>query len=239
MNKLYILIALFIAFLGNSQTSSKKVLFLGNSLTYSNDMPKILEHIAKNFKLTIKTKALCYPNYGLEDHWKDQKFQNLIHQQRFDNVIIQQGPSSQEPGKKMLVHYGTKIKAVCKRKNITLGYFMVWPAKRYYHTFDGVITNHQYAAKISAAQLYPVGAIWKMYEAKDNLESLYSYDQFHPSTAGSLLAALTIFKGLYPNKDITTLNFKKYKKWINDQKSFEKMIELIQTYKSPSNKISN
>ncbi len=230
MKKLCLLLVLFIQFSGYSQTEIRKVLFIGNSLTYSNDLPNILKHIGKDFKIIIKTKALCYPNYGLEDHWNDKKFQNLMHQQHFDNVIIQQGPSSQPPGKQMLVHYGTKINTVCKRKNATLGYFMVWPAKRYYHTFDGVIANHQYATKISEAQLYPAGVVWKMYEAKGNLESLYSYDQFHPSTAGSLLAALTIFKGLFPNKDLTKLNFRKYKKWSNDPKSFDMMIQLVHAY---------
>ena len=225
--KLYILIALLIISTGFSCVSAQKILFVGNSLTYSNNLPQILEIISTNFDESVKTTVLCFANYGLIDHWNEGKFQKMMSQEIFDYVIVQQGPSSQPPGKKMLVDYGKKKKSACKENGTRLAYFMVWPSKQYYFTFDGVIKNYKYAAKSNEAELFPVGIIWKKYVKIKNKVSLYDYDDFHPSTAGSFLAALTIFHGLFPNNDLHEMKFEKYKKWVNDKDSFNVMIKLI------------
>lgn len=127
----------------------------------------------------------------------------------------------------MLVEYEAKIKSICKEKDVSPVYFMVWPSKQYYFTFDRVIANHKYAVKTTESILFAVGIIWKKYEENKNKENLYSYDNFHPSTAGSFLAALTIFHGLYPERNLLGLRFKRYKRWVNDEDSFNAMIRLI------------
>ncbi|TSE08942.1 SGNH/GDSL hydrolase family protein [Aquimarina algiphila] len=227
MRPLHIIFTLLWALSINSQTETKKILFLGNSLTYSNNLPKILEYMAKNCDESIKSTTLCFPNYALEDHWIDGTFQKIMSKKSFDYVIAQQGPSSQPLGKKMLLTYGAKIKSVCQEKNTKFGFFMVWPSKQHYYTFDGVIANHKEAAKVNQSLLFPVGVLWKEYEKHNNFQNLYDYDNFHPSTAGSFLAALTIFHGLYPDKNLSKLQFKKYKKWVKDKKSFHLMIKLV------------
>ncbi|WP_298904648.1 SGNH/GDSL hydrolase family protein [uncultured Psychroserpens sp.] len=218
---------LFLSLSIYSQDKSKQVLFVGNSLTYTNDLPKIVEQIASNFNETITTTSLCYPNYALIDHWNDGKLQKYIKTGKFDYVIIQQGPSSQNDGRQMLLSDGAKIKALCEEHGSQLVYFMVWPSKNYYYTFDGVIANHKFAAKQNKALLCPVGVIWKTYDANKALENLYSVDGFHPSKAGSFLAALTIFNTIYPNKNISDLSFKSSKTWMTNKKSFDTIIELI------------
>ncbi|CAM1361284.1 Glyceraldehyde dehydrogenase small chain (modular protein) [Tenacibaculum sediminilitoris] len=96
-------------------------------------------------------------------------------------------------------------------------------------TFDKVIANHEFAAKQNNALLFPVGKIWKQYnEHESNTSFLYSSDNFHPSTAGSFLAALTIFHQLHPTKNIQQLPFKKYQKWVADKGSFDFLTQLIQ-----------
>ena len=44
---------------------------------------------------------------------------------KYDYIIIQQGPSSQKKGKKMLIEDGAKIKTLCTKYKVKLGYFMV------------------------------------------------------------------------------------------------------------------
>ncbi|MDC1162462.1 SGNH/GDSL hydrolase family protein [Tenacibaculum sp.] len=191
-------------------------------------MPKIIEHIAKQNGISIKTKSLCFPNYAIVDHLNKGKVQKLISKKKFDYVIIQQGPSSQAEGKSMLINDGKIIQTLCKKNNTLLGYFMVWPSKRYYHTFDKVIINHQLAAKINNALLFPVGKIWKDYSLNNKLENLYTYDNFHPSKSGSFLAALIIFHKIHPKQNLQLLTHKDYTKWVTDKDSFEEMIKLIE-----------
>jgi hypothetical protein len=174
------------------------ILFVGNSLTYSNNLPSLVESIGKKNSKSIQTEMLALPNYALEDHWLDGKVHDLICHGNFDFVVVQQGPSSQTQGRGMLLEYGMKLKEVCDSRGSKLAFFMVWPAIANYQTFDGVIANYTEAAKETQSILCPVGAKWKEYIALNNDYSYYSSDGFHPSLKGSEVAADIIYKTLIP-----------------------------------------
>lgn len=221
---------------GNNQALAKtsptsqdsfSVLFVGNSLTYTYNVPTVLEMIGAKFGEKITTVSLTKPNYALEDHWNEGRLQKLIQSGRFNQVIVQQGPSSQPPGRASLIAYGKKIKTVCDAASTSLGFYMVWPSKYYYRTFDGVIANYTEAAKTNQSMLFPAGVVWKAYDKLEKKESLYGPDQFHPSPAGSFLAALTIFHKLYPAKDLKAMKLKDYKIFFKDKASFKTVVELV------------
>ncbi len=199
-----LLILFFVLILNHSTSYSQQeksnsisILFIGNSLTYTNNLPKLVKKNASLHGVKISTKMIAYANYAIEDHWNDKKVQQLISSKKFDYVIIQQGPSSQDNGRKMLIEYGEKFSSLCKLNNIQLCYFMVWPSISYYHTFDGVIKNHRDAAIINSAILLPVGKIWKEHIDTSNSYNYYGPDMFHPSLKGSKAAAKVIVAYLF------------------------------------------
>ncbi len=173
------------------------ILFIGNSLTYTNDLPKLLKNFAFSKGKKINVTCQCLPNYALIDHWTDGKIQNLLNSEKFTHVIIQQGPSSQEEGRLWLMEYGAKIKEVCEINKSKLAYYMVWPARSNYLTFDGVIKNYTDAAKANEAILCPVGLEWKKHFDQTNDFSLYGPDEFHPSLKGSMKAAEIIYSSIF------------------------------------------
>lgn len=183
--------------LANAQDVS--ILFIGNSLTYSNDLPAYVQKIGGLHDLKIETTCLCFPNYGLEDHWNEGKLLRMIVDNSYDFIIFQQGPSSQAYGRSSLHEYGGNIAKLAIEHGATPVYFMVWPSLRYYHTMDGVIQNHQDAAKANNSLIAPVGKIWKKLRMANSGINLYSQDQFHPSRKGTLLAALIVAKSVLPN----------------------------------------
>ncbi len=172
------------------------LLFVGNSLTYTNDLPGLVEQIASSKGVKVGTRMLALPNYALEDHWNDGKLQDHIKSEEFDYVIVQQGPSSQADGRIMLLTTGAQIKELCEQHNTKLAFFMVWPARVNYHTFGGVIKNYGDAAKETNSILCPVGQVWKDHFDATNDFSYYGPDQFHPSELGSSVAAQVIFETL-------------------------------------------
>ena len=187
---------------GTFQNKQKfSILFVGNSLTYSNDLPNIVKLIAKQKGIILTTKMIAFANYSIEDHWKDGEVQNQLNKKTYDFVIIQQGPSSQANGKKMLINYGKKYTELCKINNVKLCYFMVWPSINYYHTFKGVINNYREAAIKNNAIICPVGERWKTYFDTTNNFDYYSVDGFHPSVKGSQVAAEIIVLSLFSNND--------------------------------------
>jgi hypothetical protein len=179
-----------------NEFSTTRVLFMGNSLTYTNNLPVLVEKFAASKGIQIETEMLAYPNYSLEDHWKDGEIQKLIASKRFGFVVVQQGPSSQTDGKEMLIEYGSKLKNLCDRSTSRLMFFMVWPSKQNLHTFDGVINNYTETATRTKSLLCPVGKVWKDHFDSTNDYSYYGPDMFHPSLKGSEVAAEIIFDTL-------------------------------------------
>lgn len=182
---------------GQKAQHVSRLLFVGNSLTYTNNLPALVEAQARKEGRLIGTKLLAFPNYALEDHWRDGELQLLIASGQFDYVIVQQGPSSQAEGKTLLLEYGKKIKDLCDLHQVKMVFFMVWPAKVNYHTFQGVIDHYTEAADVTNSILCPVGKVWKEYMDANQDYSYYGTDFFHPSRKGSIRAAEIIVASLF------------------------------------------
>lgn len=203
------------------------ILFVGNSLTYTNDMPEMVKQISRAVGKEISVQVYALPNLGLEDHWKEGLVRNLLRDREFEYVVFQQGPSSQEDGRTSLLKYGGEICDYAESRGVKPVFYMVWPALVYYNTFDGVITNYTNASIEHEALLAPVGVHWREYRNGQFALELYSSDDFHPSNAGSFLAALTIYHTLYPDVDISNLNYASFEKYVSQEFAFREMIELV------------
>jgi hypothetical protein len=127
----------------------------------------------------------------------DGNVQAFIETGEFDYVIIQQGPSSQPYGRETLIEFGATFKTLCQNNNAELAYFMVWPSRTYYNTFNGVINNYRDAANINEALLCLVGEVWKTHFDTTNTFDYYGTDNFHPSLLGSHVAARVIVESIF------------------------------------------
>lgn len=196
-----ILVALISATTSFAQTPKKdevRILFIGNSLTYSNGMPKIFEKLSEaalKQKLTIE--VLAEPNFGLQDHWEKKQVVKLLEKKKWDFVIMQQGPSASAEGRKSLSDYGRKFLPVITKSGAKPVFYMVWPSMARQNDFEGVISSYTSAAQETNGLLAPVGCVWRTVLSKKINLKLYSDDGFHPSPAGSYLAAVILVKTLF------------------------------------------
>ena len=216
-------------FLSSFSISAQDILFVGNSLTYTNDLPEILQKIGKQYNLNINTTCICRPNYAINDHINDGRIQQVIAQEKFDYIITQQGPSSQPDGLKMLIEDGKLLKDIADVKGIQMGYFMVWTSLAWYQTMDKVIENHTVAAEKNNALLFRVGEVWRGYQKLESKENLYQADGYHPSQVGSFMAALVIFHQLHPDKDLTHLDDEFVSNWLQKKGSYSIMVNTIRS----------
>lgn len=181
-----------------STATAKKILFVGNSLTYFNDLPALVKQIAAGQGREVEVQSLTFGNYALEDHWNDGCVQVLIASGYYDFVVVQQGPSSQAEGRAILLEYGQLLKDLCQKADTQLAFYMVWPALANYANFDGVIKNYSDAATITKSVLCPAGRVWKQHFDDTGDFSYYGPDSFHPSLLGSHVAAQSIYESLFP-----------------------------------------
>ena len=82
-----------------------RVLFVGNSLTYANDLPLMVAALSRGGEVEVEAGMIAAPNAALEDHWNDGRLRGEIATKRWDVVVMQQGPSSLASSRKNLVEF--------------------------------------------------------------------------------------------------------------------------------------
>ena len=171
------------------------VLFIGNSLTYTNDVPRLVASLARNAGLArIRTAQVALPDYSLEDHWIRGEALDSIDRGTWDYVVLQQGPSSLPESQAHLIQWTGRLAERIRAAGARPAVYMVWPPAE--GDWDGVIASYTNAATDNDALLLPAGQAWRQV-LKDHPEiALYGPDGFHPALAGAYLAALVIFGGL-------------------------------------------
>jgi hypothetical protein len=188
--------------LSNASAKSLKVLYVGNSLTYTNDLPSLIAAIAKQDSVDITYTTFAFPDYSLEDHWNEGKVEDVIATGHYDFVVAQQGPSALPESQVLLLEYVNRFQAICKKHNTKLLLYMVWPSKARLFDLDNVIASYTKAASTTGASLSPAGLAWKLAWQNDPSLSLYGPDNFHPGMQGSLLAAMTLYASISGKKNL-------------------------------------
>jgi hypothetical protein len=186
---------------------SLKILYVGNSLTYTNDLPALVAEIATRDGQKIAHKSMTLPDYAFEDHLNDGKVQPEIKRGGYDFVIGQQGPSALPSSQVVLLRDAAVLADLCKQAKSRFALYMVWPSSARAFDLDNVIASYTNAATQTGALLCPAGLGWKKAWEADAALPLYSADGFHPSLTGSVLAALTVYGAVKEKSDFDFIKY--------------------------------
>lgn len=175
-----------------------RLLFIGNSLTYGHDLPQLVAALAQAGGFARpELKVMAVPNYGLGDHWYRARARSTIKQGKWDFVVLQQGPSASAEGRSLLLRDTARFSRLSLEHGAKPALYMVWPALDRREDFARSCESYRLAAEQNQALLLPAGTAWRR-ALENRIEAdLYARDRFHPSPAGSMLAALVIYQRLY------------------------------------------
>lgn len=199
---------------------SYKVLFLGNSYTYVNNLPQIVHDVALSAGDTLVFDSYTPGGYQLIDHSTDAISQNKIMAGGWDYVVIQ--GQSQEP----ITFYnqfnsgGGALYNLIKQYNpcaVTMPY-MTWGRKNgdasncvafpimcTYQGMDTTIRNRYLNLTASInGEVSPVSVVWNYLRQNNPSIELYQTDESHPSLEGSYAAACCFYATLF-KKDPTLI----------------------------------
>ena len=174
-----------------------RVLFVGNSLTYVNDLPGTLARMALSVGDTIQVTTIALPNFALIDHYVGgTDAVATIDSRRWDYVVLQQGPSTTPINRDSLIIATRLFAPHIRDAGAVPALYMVWPSRDRVAFFDAARTSYQMAADTVDGIFMPAGAAWlKAWETNPNLD-LYHPDGLHSSALGTYLAALVIYERL-------------------------------------------
>ena len=174
-----------------------RVLFLGNSLTATNDLPATVEAFARTAnRIRVETRMVAPGGVNLEDHWNFTGARQALEDGPWDVVVLQQGPSALPESQVDLRTWAQRWADEIRAHGAKPALLTVWPESYRQWALRDVIRSYGGAAYASHAAVFPAGVAWQRAWNRNPRLPLYGPDGFHPTTTGSYLAALTIYAGL-------------------------------------------
>ena len=181
----------------------RPVLFIGNSLTYWNDLPLIVQALADSAGgQSLAVMVVAFPDYNLDDHRAEGTALRAIGRGGWEVVVLQQGPSSLAENRAQLRASVGALNGEIRGVSATPALYSVWPSASRREDFDRAIESYALAAQDVNGLLFPVAAAWLAAWRRDSLLALYSADGLHPSVAGSYLAALVMYGVLFDRSPV-------------------------------------
>jgi len=172
-----------------------RILFIGNSLVYTNDLPGMVRRIADVAHKDVITKAVAFPNFSLEDHLADHRAEAAIRGGQWDFVVLQQGPSGLESSRRALIRDAETFAEMVDRKRTEVALLGVWPSLDRRSDFARVGESYRRAALAVHGRSIAAGEAWRAILARSRI-ALYGSDGFHPSPTGSFVAAMSVYRTL-------------------------------------------
>jgi hypothetical protein len=175
-------------------TAGGDILFIGNSLTTTNDLPAMVAFLARESGgRPLVTRTVAEGGFSLEDHWNRGVARRVIAESGWSVVVLQQGPSALPESQANLREYAQKFDAEIRHAGARPALYMVWPeAER--EAVSTMVASYTRAAEAVNGLLYPAGEAWRAAWRSDSRVALYGPDGFHPSPSGTYLAALVIYQ---------------------------------------------
>jgi type II secretory pathway pseudopilin PulG len=174
-----------------------RVVFIGNSLTYYQDMPGIVVEFAKTIGTTIKAKVVVQGAQTLEGHWNDNfNAQNAITSEWNDFIVLQERGMRPYYEPDLYQEYASKFCDLTNNDAITL-MFVNWEQQIAY---QDTVTNQSVVAiqkqENKGSEICAIGEAWKIASIERSDINLYIDDR-HPNENGAYLTACFIHSVLH------------------------------------------
>ena len=203
-----VLLVATIAVGAQPRSCTTRVLFLGNSYTYFNDLPAIVSELAKaGHQCTVETRMVAPGGKTLKDHWESSASHQALDSQAWDFVVLQDQSTlginlyfegqARVGGDEIFRPYAERWANEIRKHHATPVFYLTWARRA--TPVDQAALNYAYisAAKTTHSLVAPVGLAWARVRQTDPSIDLYYRDGAHPSSAGSYLAACAIYAAIF------------------------------------------
>jgi len=187
-------------------TKDKKlrILFIGNSHTYFNDMPGMVAARARECGYDCEVTMIAHGGWFLAQHLDEPDVRFNIFYGHYDYVVLQEHSHPFGP-EDVFFDAVRKLNAWIRETGSKPVIYMTWAKKDEEYNQQRMIDAHRQIAEEVGALLAPVGENWWPYmKSWPNLEMYYE-DGAHASAAGSDFAAKHIWDTIYTDLMRTSL----------------------------------
>jgi hypothetical protein len=201
-----------------SYSDTTKVLFIGNSYTYVNDLPTLFKNLSSSAGKNVYIEMQAPGGYTLENHLSTTETLNAIKLGIWNYIVLQE--QSQTPVIEYLRYHSMYPSAkkldslikLCNPNAITV-FYMTWGRKNggqqcidtscspvftnFFHMQDSLKSSYTMISNILSALLSPAGEAWRTARLLKPYVNLWDSDDSHPTLDGSYLTACVFYAKIF------------------------------------------
>jgi hypothetical protein len=191
-----------------ARTACVRVLFIGNSYTYVNDLPTVFRDMARAAGQNVETSMIANGGETLAQHAASSDDSNAIGGSHWQYVVLQE--QSEIPSVEALRQTGMypatrSLVASIRADGATPILLETWAHRDGWSDYGLTFASMQAAIdqgyatiagglKVSIA---PAGQVWQLVSTHDPGIELWQSDGSHPTPAGTFLAACSLYTRIF------------------------------------------
>lgn len=195
---------------GPAPGDTVRVLFIGNSYTYVNNLPAVLAAMARSATPAreVVWRMVTTGGRTLKGHWEaDDAARRAIREGRWDYVVLQEQsllgatvidgePVVSDPAR-IFWPYARRFAEEARAAGAEPLFYLTWARKNRPEAQAALTHAYMTVARETGARVVPVGLAWKDARRLHPDVELFDEDGSHPSPAGTYLAASVFFATLF------------------------------------------
>jgi hypothetical protein len=186
-----------------------RVLFIGNSLTYFNEMPWLAEEVAKSLSVKPRLRADFSGRSGatLRQQWERGRAVRAIREGKYHYVVLQPQSTEILRPEEQTLRYAKMLDEEIRQSGAKTILFLTWAPLTAKHEQSAYNREFAKLSKELGARIAPVGVAWESLR-KQGIE-LFDQSGLHANLAGSYLSACVFVATIYdrsPAKAVYTFD---------------------------------
>ena len=182
-----------------------RVLFIGNSYTYVNDLPMVIADLASAAREArpFKPDVVLVGGATLEGHIAGRDALPAIARGGWDAIVLQEQSTRPITDPDKMWRDVKTLAVAAKKVNAKLVLYETWAREALPGTQDSLTHVYHKAASDVHAVVAPVGEVWSAFRGQEGAipagthSVLFRADGSHPSPVGTYLAATVLYQTLY------------------------------------------
>lgn len=170
-----------------------RVLFVGDSFTYFNNLPGIVQRIADATPgRKVQAERVTSSSWILQRHWREGRALARIREGRWDVVVLQEMGAFPVTAFARFERVASLFAHVIRAAGARPMLFMTWAHRQKPWSQAPLTSAYRRAGADLRIPVVPVGEAWRRWLADPTAPRLYVQDDIHPDFRGSFLSALVI-----------------------------------------------
>lgn len=175
-----------------NQKDTLRVLFVGNSYTYFENLPQVVSVLSEQTDMVLVTEKITIGGAKLSEHWRGARGLNTIEKIRnggYDIVVLQEWSLGTVNEKDSAVFYLGLFSRLVRESGAEPYYYLTWAREKIPQQQDVISRVYRETAALNRATVVPAGEAWARARSLRPEIRLFDPDGTHPSDLGTYLTA--------------------------------------------------